>query len=199
MSETIGWGVVGTGAVARDFSKALASTPGARLATVTSRDPARAKAFATELGFSAARADVQALCADPSVDVVYVASPTALHKEHSLTAIAAGKAVVCEKPFTTSAGDAAEVVTAAREAGVFCMEGMWLRFNTVVLGLKEQVSSGAFGPVSSAAFSIGHAKDAASLGRPEDARGRSDLRLLRVQPGRAPVRARDGHPGGGAP
>jgi predicted dehydrogenase len=171
MSETIGWGVVGTGAVTRDFSRALASTPGARLAAVTSRDPRPAQAFATELGFAAAHADVQSLCADPSVDLVYVASPTAMHMEHSLTAIAAGKGVVCEKPFTTSAKEAAEVVAAAREAHVFCMEGMWLRFNTIVMDLKEKVSTGAFGPISSATVTIGHAKAADALGHPEDARG----------------------------
>jgi predicted dehydrogenase len=171
MSEGIGWGVVGTGAVARDFSRALASTPGARLAAVASRDPQRAKAFASELGFATSHADVQALVGDPSVDLVYVASPTALHKEHSLAAIAAGKGVVCEKPFTTSASEAAEVVAAARAANVFCMEGMWLRFNTIVLDLKQQVSAGAFGPISSASFTIGHAKSADALGRPEEARG----------------------------
>src|SRR3954470_8126978 len=171
MSATIGWGVVGTGTVARDFSRALASTPGARLAAVTSRDPQRAQAFATELGFAAAHDDVQSLSVDPSVDLVYVASPTALHKEHALTAIAAGKGVVCEKPFTTSAGEAAEGVAAARQAHVFWMEGMWLRFNTIVLELKEKVSAGSLGPISSATVTIGHAKAADALGRPEDARG----------------------------
>jgi len=171
VTQPVGWGVIGTGAVAVDFARALATVPDARRVAVASRRPERAQRFAADHEFDGARDDVSTLLADPAVDVVYIASSTSLHHEHALAALAAGKAVICEKPFTASAGQAAEVVAAARAAGRFCMEGMWLRFNSVVVELKRQLDAGALGAVSTASISVGYAKSADTRGLPADGRG----------------------------
>ena len=63
---------------------------------------------------------------DDSVDIVYIGTPHSLHKANCLDAIAAGKHVLCEKPFTINAQEAQEVVDAARKKGVYIMEGMFV-------------------------------------------------------------------------
>lgn len=60
---------------------------------------------------------------DPEVDVVYIATPHTLHLKNALDAIKAGKHVLCEKPMTINARDSGILVSAAREKGVFLMEG----------------------------------------------------------------------------
>lgn len=60
---------------------------------------------------------------DPEVDVVYIGTPHSYHKEQCLAAIAAGKHVLCEKPFAINAAEAEEVIAAAKVKGVYIMEG----------------------------------------------------------------------------
>lgn len=74
-------------------------------------------------------ADYQGVYDDPNIDVVYVGTPHALHKKNCLDAIAAGKHVLCEKPFTINAKEAREIVDAARKKGVYVMEGRPNLFN----------------------------------------------------------------------
>src|SRR5215213_9972918 len=109
---TIGWGICSTGKIATGFARDLALVPDARLAAVGSRSVDTAAAFARTHGHDDTRAhgSVEELAADPSVDVVYVASPHALHEAHARTALDAGKAVLCEKPLTLNAGQAQGLV-----------------------------------------------------------------------------------------
>ena len=81
----------------------------------------------------------QAVYNDPNVDIVYVGTPHSLHKQNCLDGIAAGKHVLCEKPFTINEADAQEVVDAARERGVLVMEAMWVRFNPIFRELHEEL------------------------------------------------------------
>lgn len=76
---------------------------------------------------------------DPQVSVVYIGTPHALHKQNCLDAIAAGKHVLCEKPFTVNAREAREVLAAAKVRGVFVMEAMWTRFTPLVAHLREKL------------------------------------------------------------
>jgi hypothetical protein len=65
---------------------------------------------------------------DADVDVIYVATPHPFHKEHSLLALNAGKAVLCEKPVTINAHDLQEMVDTPAPKTVFLLEGHWSRF-----------------------------------------------------------------------
>ncbi len=122
------WGILGTGSIAKQFARGLVSAPAdAQLVAVGSRTAAAADAFAKEYPCRA-HGSYAALCADPNVDAIYVASPHTSHREHALLAIANGKAVLVEKPFCVNASQTAEVIAAARTAGVFCLEAMWSRF-----------------------------------------------------------------------
>lgn len=83
--------------------------------------------------------------ADPEVEVVYVASPHALHLEHVELALAAGKHVLCEKPLTVTVAQAERMVALAREHDRFLMEAMWTACHPVVRAVVDGVRSGRLG------------------------------------------------------
>lgn len=143
--QTVRWGILGTGWIAGAFAEGLHHAPGAALAAVASRRAEAAQRFATTYGAGRAHDRYESLVQDPDVDVVYVATPNALHREHALMAIAAGKAVLCEKPFALDAAEAREIVTAARAAGVFCMEAMWTRCAPAFQRARACVQDGEIG------------------------------------------------------
>ncbi|MFB4290547.1 Gfo/Idh/MocA family protein [Nonomuraea sp. ATR24] len=150
----LAWGIAATGGIARTVGAVIAAEPGMRVAAVGSRDLGRAKALAATLGAESAHGSYAELCADPAVDAVYVATPHAQHLEVAEAAIAAGKAVLCEKPLAASLADAERMVRLAREAGVFLMEAMWMRFNPLVRMLKDDPR---FGEIRSVRASFGFA------------------------------------------
>jgi predicted dehydrogenase len=143
---SFGWAIFGTGQVARKFALGLGHPgPAARVLAVGSRDPARGAAFAAAVAPGAAALGHAAALAHPGVQAVYVATPPALHEEHARMAIAAGKAVLIEKPFAADAAAAARIAAAAREGRVFCMEAMWTRFLPLAARLRETVAAGTLG------------------------------------------------------
>ncbi|HET7273306.1 MAG TPA: Gfo/Idh/MocA family oxidoreductase, partial [Rubrobacter sp.] len=85
------------------------------------------------------------LATDPDVDVVYVATPHPFHAENAELCLDAGKAVLCEKPFTVNASEAERVVGLARDKRLFLMEGMWTRFFPLMEKVRRLVSEGAIG------------------------------------------------------
>ncbi len=141
------WGILSTGRIAGVFATGLASLPDAELVAVGSRSAASAAAFAERFHVPRAYASYDELVADPDIDAIYIATPHSSHAEDALRAIAAGKAVLCEKPFTINATEAATVVAAARARGVFVMEAMWTRFLPVFVAIREQIAAGRIGEV----------------------------------------------------
>jgi predicted dehydrogenase len=142
--DSIGWGVLGPGRIAREFARDLLLVPDARLVATGSRSHDRAAASADELG-GAAYGSYDELVADPAVDVVYVASPHSLHAEHTMLALEAGKHVLCEKPMTLEAATTQELFDAARERGLFLMEAMWMATNPVVRTVLRLLAEGEHG------------------------------------------------------
>ncbi|MCB9787640.1 MAG: Gfo/Idh/MocA family oxidoreductase [Deltaproteobacteria bacterium] len=139
------FGILGTGTIAAKLAEAFADAPGCELIAVGSRSARSADAFADRWHIPLRHASYEALARDPHVDVVYVATPHALHCENTLMAIAAGKAVLCEKPFAIHAGEARRMVAAARARGVFLMEAMWTRFVPLWADLRARIAGGAIG------------------------------------------------------
>lgn len=147
MAHLVRWGILGTGGIARAFAQALRQTPDARLVAVGSRTAAGAEAFARDFDARAC-ASYQALVASPDVDIVYIATPHIMHAENAILALDAGKAVLCEKPFTMNAREAGPVVALARSRGLFLMEAMWTRFMPAFAELRRIVASGEIGEVA---------------------------------------------------
>ncbi|KAK7424102.1 hypothetical protein QQX98_000712 [Neonectria punicea] len=74
---------------------------------------------------------------DPDVDIVYIGTPSAFHKQNCLDAIRAGKHVLCEKAFALNEAEAKAVFAEAQQKGVFVMEAMWTRFFPLVQKLQH--------------------------------------------------------------
>ena len=149
------WGILATGKIARSFATDLRLLPEAEIAAVASRKLDSARSFAEEYDARTAYGSYEELVADPEVDVVYVATPHALHKENVLMAFEAGKPVLCEKPLTMNARDAADLVEEARKRQLFLMEAMWMRCNPVVRRLRQLARSGALGRISQVRADLG--------------------------------------------
>ena len=139
------WGIISASAIASDWIKSLQDVPGATVAAVAARDIDRARAYADAHEIPKAYDSYEDLCNDPDVDIVYIASKTWDHHRDLMTAIRAGKHILCEKPFTDTADQAKEVYEAADKAGVFCQEGMWLRFFPVVEHARAAMERGDIG------------------------------------------------------
>ena len=144
---TVRWGILGAGSIARRFSEAIRTLPDARLAAVGSRDQAKADAFGDTFDIPHRHGSYEAFVQDADVDVVYVATPHNFHREHSILALRAGKAVLCEKPFTINAREAEAIVRVAREQKRFLMEAHWSRFFPLMARVRELVADGAIGEV----------------------------------------------------
>lgn len=143
---TVRWGIAGPGRIAATVAAEFAHVPDAELVAVGSRSPERATEFAERFGIPRAFGSYAELFAS-DVDAVYLATPHAQHTALALQAIEAGKALLVEKSFTTSAADTRAIIGAARDKGVFCMEAMWTRFLPAVTWLRELVASGRLGEV----------------------------------------------------
>lgn len=149
------WGFIGPGRIAAGVARDLPLSNGGVLHAIASRSIERARAFADVHGAKVAYGSYGALLADPDVDAVYVATPHRQHHAIALAAIAAGKHVLVEKAFTSTAAGALEVVRAARDAGVFCMEAMWTRFQPAIVRMRELVDAGAIGEVRGVRADLG--------------------------------------------
>lgn len=143
---SVRWGIAGPGRIAETVAAEFALVPDAELVAVGSRSLERAGEFAGRFGIPQAFGSYQELFA-ADLDAVYLATPHAQHTELALAAIEAGKALLIEKSFTSSAVDTAAIVEAARARAVFVMEAMWTRFLPAVAHLRELVSSGALGEI----------------------------------------------------
>jgi predicted dehydrogenase len=143
------WGVIGTGGIASAFVTDLGLLPDTEVVAVGSRSQESADAFAEQFGIARRHPSYQSLVDDPEVDVVYVATPHPGHFPAVSMALEAGKAVLCEKPFTLNSAEAAELVAAARRRGVFLMEAMWTRFLPHVVRIRELLAGDTLGDIRS--------------------------------------------------
>ena len=124
---------------------AAASVPEVTVAAVAARDRSRAEDFARRNGIPVAHGGYDELLADPDVDAVYNPLPNALHGPWTLRAIAAGKHVLCEKPFASNAAEAAQVAAGATASGLVVMEAMHYRYHPLIRRLAALVTE--LGPV----------------------------------------------------
>ena len=148
-SRRIRWGILGTGGIARVFTEDLIRLDDHIVAAVGSRAAATAQAFASAYGIERAHGSYQALAADNEVDVVYVATPHSGHFAAARLCLLAGRAILVEKPFTATAGQAEEIAALAVKRRLFAMEAMWTRFNQVIRQINELVAGGTIGKIIS--------------------------------------------------
>src|SRR5262249_22747968 len=157
------WGILGTGNIAWQFTQALQSMKDAQVAAVGSRTQAAADVFGNQFKIARRHASYASLAADPDVDIVYIATPHALHKDNTILCLEAGKAVLCEKPFAINTAQAEEMIRVAQKQNVFLMEAMWTRFIPAVKQAMAWIAEGMIGEVRMVQASFGFRDDSPNL------------------------------------
>ncbi len=132
---------IGTLGAARITPKALlepaAGIPGVEVVAVASRDRARAAAFAAAHGIPKVYDTYSALLADETIDAVYNPLANSEHAPWSITALEAGKHVLCEKPMGLNAEEVRTMVAAAERSGRILMEALHWRYHPVAARVLE--------------------------------------------------------------
>lgn len=147
------WGILATGGISKQFAGGLKVSKTGELARVGSRQPDSAAAFCETYGGTPGSYDD--VLADPDVQAVYIGLPHHLHAEWTIKCAEAGKAILCEKPFTLTKKEAERALEAVKKHGVFFMEAFMYRCHPQTLKVKELVDSGAIGDVQVVAAEFG--------------------------------------------
>jgi predicted dehydrogenase len=115
------------------------------VAAVGARDMSSAQAFAAKHGIARAHGSYEALIADPDLDAVYVVLPTSFHGRWTRAALAAGKHVLCEKPFMANAAEAREIAELAATSDRVVMEAIQFRYHPLTSRVEQVIASGELG------------------------------------------------------
>jgi predicted dehydrogenase len=140
----VGFGVVGCGMIANFHCKAVADIRGAKVVACYDTVPAAADRLAEQIG-CAAYHDLNAMLADPGVDVVTICTPSGAHMEPAVAAARAGCHVIVEKPLEVTLSRCDKIIDACAEAGVTLATIFPSRFHESAQLLRRAVDQGRFG------------------------------------------------------
>src|SRR5947208_6211709 len=170
-ADPLRFGILGAARIApMALVKPARRVPEATVLAVAARDPERARRFAARHGIPRVHQSYDALLADPEIDAVYNPLPNALHAPWTIRALAAGKHVLCEKPFAANAAEAEEMARAAERAGRVLVEAFHWRYHPLFARMRAILDAGEIGQIRhlEAHFCI-------PLPLPNDIRYRKDL------------------------
>lgn len=142
------WGIMGTGNIARQFAQGVAASQRGTLAVVGSRQLPSAQTFAAANGVGAAVGSYEELIRHPEVDAVYVSLPNSMHKEWTIKSLAAGKHVLCEKPFALNTDESTAMFDAAERYGRVLVEAFMYRSHPLTHAVRKAIADGAIGTVN---------------------------------------------------
>lgn len=146
MADSVGWGIVGYGWVARDYMAPGIRDAGHRLVAVC--DPGESSRAAAQADGARAYATLDALLAETEVEAVYVATPNHLHRAAVEELAASGKAILCEKPMAADLADAEAMASAIRRTGTFYGTAFDQRHHPAHRALRDAIRAGGLGTVT---------------------------------------------------
>jgi predicted dehydrogenase len=146
-SSKVRWGVLGVANINNRWLPSFPRAQHAELRAVASRDLARAQAAAAAAGIPRAHGSYEAMLADPDIDVVYIPLPNTLHAEWTRKAADHGKHVLCEKPLTTTAPLAEELIAYCAARNVKLMDGFMWPHHPRTARIRQALDSGSIGQV----------------------------------------------------
>ena len=155
-----------------------ASVPEVTVAAVAARDLPRAEAFALRHGIAKAYGSYRRCWTTRTSTPIYNPLPNSLHGPWTLRAIAAGKHVLCEKPFASNADEAAQVAQAASDSGLVVMEAMHYRYHPLIPRLREVVAELGRGAAPAVLDELRHHQPRRHQVRLRPGRRRADGRRL---------------------
>lgn len=147
MTDTLNWGIIGTGMIGGVFAKGLGKATCGKAYAVGSRSAEKAQAFADKHAIPHAYGNYEDLFQDPAVDAVYVATPHPCHRDVVLSAAKARKHILCEKPMGITAAECEEMIAAAEAAGIVLLEAFMYRVHPQTQLIRETVADGKIGTV----------------------------------------------------
>ena len=140
------WGILGAANIGvRKVIPAMQRGARSRVVAIASRDLAKARAAAGELGIAKAYGSYEELLADPEIEAIYNPLPNHLHVPWTIRAAEAGKHVLCEKPIALSAAEARQLLDVRARTGVHIGEAFMVRNHPQWLAVRELVASGRIG------------------------------------------------------
>ena len=128
---------VGTGFITKSMLEEFARSEHLNCTSICSRQEAKGLAMGEPFGITKIYTSLEDMLSDPEVEAVYIASPNALHYPQTKAALLAGKHVLCEKPFATTAAEAAEVIALAKEKHLLLFETITLAHHPNYARVKE--------------------------------------------------------------
>ncbi|MFJ4143120.1 Gfo/Idh/MocA family protein [Pseudomonas sp. NPDC089734] len=156
LAAPLGIGLIGTGFMGRAHALAFRNVSAAfelpvqlRLSALADADSTRAEQCAQAWGFDRSHGDWQQLIDDPHVQIVAITTPNHLHYPMAMAAIAAGKAVYCEKPLAVSLEQATEMYRSAKAAGVVTQVGYNYQHNPMIGLARDMIEAGELGEIIS--------------------------------------------------
>lgn len=141
------WAILGTGNIAGQFAAAMRTSRRGRVVAVGSRSIDSAREFAHRFEIPSAYGNYEHAAGDTTVDAVYISLPNSMHHEWTIRSFAAGKHVLCEKPFAVTESQAREMFAAADHAGKTLVEAFMHLSHPQTHGVLEAMRSGAIGQV----------------------------------------------------
>jgi predicted dehydrogenase len=148
----VGIGIIGTGFARTTQIPGFRACEGARVVAIASGRRENAERVAGEFGIPFAAGDWRELVAREDVDLVSIVTPPLTHAEMTLAALAAGKAVLCEKPLAMNASETDAMRKQARGSGLLALVDHELRFLPARLRMREMIAGGEIGRVQHAKF-----------------------------------------------
>ena len=140
------WCFIGTGKLARTVAKEILKSGRHEIVSVYTRRLEKGKEFAEEFG-GEAYDDVEKAITAEGVQAVYVVTPHNSHYEYVKKALELGVPVLCEKAFTTDAGQTRELFDLAKEKGIYVAEAMWTWYSPVADQVKKWIDQGECGEI----------------------------------------------------
>lgn len=138
------FGIIGIGSGARGLLDAFVAHPGIKLVAAADVRQDALEKFAKEYG-ARTYPSAEALCADPEVDAVWVATPNHFHAQNVITAAEAKKHIIVSKPMAVSLEECQAMVAAADRNGVKLLAGHTQSMLSGIRKMADLVRSGAYG------------------------------------------------------
>jgi xylose dehydrogenase (NAD/NADP) len=141
------WGILGVAKINSRLLPGFRAAARAELVAIASRDASRAREAARAASIPRAHGSYEALLDDPGIDAVYIPLPNTLHAEWTRRAADHGKHILCEKPLTPTAAEAAALMDYCRGKGVQLMDGFMWPHHPRTARLRQLIDAGTLGPV----------------------------------------------------
>jgi D-xylose 1-dehydrogenase (NADP+, D-xylono-1,5-lactone-forming) len=182
MNTPLRWGILSTAHIGEKLLAGAAGSARTDVVAVGSRDADTAAEFARRWAIPSSYGTYEELLADPDVEAVYIPLPNGMHHEWTMLALAAGKHVLCEKPYSPRPAQVSAAFDRAAERGLVLSEAFMYRYNPQIVEAARLVADGRLGEVRLVRASFSHPSATAGNIRLDPALGGGSMLDVGVYP-----------------